>query len=318
MERKKLVKMGVFTIVSILLVWLLFQYVNISQIQKVFMSVSLKGILIGFLFYVASYVIRAARFYWLLDKKIKVGMFFFIVCLHNMINSLIPARIGELSYVYFVKKRGVPVTQAAASLVAARIFDLVSVVLLFFIALMISWNSLPVFFTNLTPYVIGLLVAISVGLLLIMLFAKKFLVWFRALCKNKFIANLVDKITDFTEHFCKNHSKRKLLMLFVTSIFLWICQFLVIYSIFADILQISFWYIIMGALAVIFSTVMPVQGIAGFGSIEGAWALAFIALGVSKELAIASGFVYHFVFIGYFVTLGIVGTIGWKVYTKSQ
>ena len=36
--------------------------------------------------------------------------------------------------------------------------------------------------------------------------------------------------------------------------------------------------------------ILPIQGIGGFGTFEGSWAVSFMAVGVSKEAAISSGF----------------------------
>ena len=55
--------------------------------------------------------------------------------------------------------------------------------------------------------------------------------------------------------------------------------------------------------------IIPIQGIAGFGTQEGFWVFAFVPLGVSLDKAISSGFAFHIVMIMYFLILGVYGWI---------
>ena len=50
-----------------------------------------------------------------------------------------------------------------------------------------------------------------------------------------------------------------------------------------------------------------IQGIGGFGTMEGGWALGFIAVGASKEIAINTGFGFHLIILLYTIILGFWG-----------
>jgi len=72
-------------------------------------------------------------------------------------------------------------------------------------------------------------------------------------------------------------------------------------------LDLMMWVVILGSTFSIISTLLPIQGIGGFGTSEIAWALAFITLGLSKEVAISSGFGIHILIVVYFLILGSFG-----------
>ena len=308
MNRQKITKIVLFTIVSLVLVWLLFRYVHFSDVVAAFSRITIIGVLLGFAFYLLGYVIRAVRFYYQLNKKVSLRALFYIVCIHNAVNSLLPARLGELSYVYLVKKKNIPLAQGAAGLVLTRVFDLIALILLFLLALFMSRATLPAFFKNLTVPVLGVLAVLMVGSALVVACTPP-LHRFR-LHASRF--RIVRMLYSLVHSFHQEHTRPKLAMLFVTSVLLWISQFLMIYFIFWGVLPVSGWYILIGSLFPILSTVLPIQGIAGFGSIEATWALGFVMLGVTKEAAIATGFVFHFVIIAYFAVLGLVGWWGWR------
>jgi hypothetical protein len=59
----------------------------------------------------------------------------------------------------------------------------------------------------------------------------------------------------------------------------------------------------------VFSTMLPIQGIGGFGTMEGGWALGFIAVGAAEEVAINTGFGFHLIVLLFTITLGIYGYI---------
>jgi len=73
--------------------------------------------------------------------------------------------------------------------------------------------------------------------------------------------------------------------------------------------QLSIFIVILGGTFILLTTVLPIQGVAGFGTTETIWTLVFVPLGLSVDQAIVSGFCYHIVIILYFAILGIYGWI---------
>jgi len=56
-------------------------------------------------------------------------------------------------------------------------------------------------------------------------------------------------------------------------------------------------------------SILPIQGIGGFGTLEGSWTISFMAAGVTKEAAISSGFLVHLIQIFYLIALFLIGFI---------
>ena len=136
-------------IVTIVLVVLLLTQVRIDELIATFRSAELKYVLAGFVMYTACYLFRALRFHALMDKEVGIRDLFAIVCVHNMANSILPARTGELSYVYLLKKmHNKTLGDGAATLIVGRILDLMSISLLFFVFAMLA-EELPKAISNL-------------------------------------------------------------------------------------------------------------------------------------------------------------------------
>lgn len=70
--------------------------------------------------------------------------------------------------------------------------------------------------------------------------------------------------------------------------------------------DLNFWVILLATVAAEISAVLPTHALAGFGTYEGAFALAFIMLGFTEEISIIVGFTYHLVVLLYTVFLGII------------
>ena len=68
----------------------------------------------------------------------------------------------------------------------------------------------------------------------------------------------------------------------------------------------------------VFSTVLPIQGIGGFGTMEGGWALGFIAVGVPSEIAVKTGFGFHLIVLLYTISLGIYGYVNIYYFKKRK
>ena len=75
---------------------------------------------------------------------------------------------------------------------------------------------------------------------------------------------------------------------------------------FADL---SYWVIFLATVAAELSAVLPTHAVAGFGTYEGAFAIAFVALGFSRQISIIVGFNYHIINLLFTITWGIIAII---------
>jgi uncharacterized membrane protein YbhN (UPF0104 family) len=78
-------------------------------------------------------------------------------------------------------------------------------------------------------------------------------------------------------------------------------------------IDLDFPTVIFSTSFAVFTTVLPIQGIGGFGTLEGGWSAGLIAAGLKSEVAICSAFIFHMVMIMYFLVLGLLGFFGMKL-----
>ncbi len=132
----KFAKFFIGVIISLFIIWFLIANIQLSDLLNSFSSLSFKIIFLAFVFYLLSYVFRALRFRVLLNKELGLTKLFSIVCIHNFFAQIMPARIGEVSYILQIRKSGVKIGKNISSIAMARITDLIVILVIFFIGLM--------------------------------------------------------------------------------------------------------------------------------------------------------------------------------------
>ena len=78
--------------------------------------------------------------------------------------------------------------------------------------------------------------------------------------------------------------------------------------------DVSFWIILLGTVVAEISAVLPTHALAGFGTYEGAFVLAFVILGFTKQIYnepdwITVGIIYHAIILLFSVILGLISII---------
>lgn len=307
---KKKWKVLIATIITILLLFYLFVNVEFSRIFESFNLLSFKVILTGFLFYGCSYLFRALRFKLLLGKSMKYSSLLWIVCIHNFFSQLLPARIGEVSYLYLIKKYGIDFNKNLASIAIARIFDFIIVALFFFIGL----TSIPELFTDFFILFIMMVAALLIIFLILFLvifhqnIVLQILEWLiKRTDINIFKWGLV-KFKEIVHEFNSLRSSSLAIGLFISSLFIWLSLYLFMYiflNAFFNEITIPNTFL-LGTLPVIFS-ILPIYGVAGFGTTETAFLFPLLWFGMNMGQAISAGFVVHGFQLLFFITLGLVG-----------
>jgi len=301
------------TIITIVLVYILLTQIELGDIFNVLFSIRAHWIILGFILYILSYFFRALRFQILLNEKISIKDLFSIVCVHNMVNNIIPARMGELSYIYLIKKRGISTGEGIATLMIARIFDVIIISFLFFVSA-IAIRQLPAVISNALWIIAGFLVIVTLFLFSLVYKGKNFVDLVERIAErsglNRFriISLLLKKANEVAKNLEKIKSRRIVFYSLLISILIWCPLYLMNYILLRAMgLNLSIWLVILGSTFSVMSTLLPVQGLGGFGTHECVWTLAFMTLGLPKEVAIASGFGVHIILILYFLILGCYG-----------
>ncbi|UCH88148.1 MAG: flippase-like domain-containing protein [Thermoplasmata archaeon] len=324
-NKSNIIKISVIIIISLFLVWFLLTRITIDDVKNVFSEVKPIYIILGLIFYSLSYVFRALRFYFLLNKKVKFKDLLIIVFVHNMMNTILPARTGELSYIYLLKKHKIPLEDRIATLALARIFDFI-IIACFLITAILFLRDLPMVITSIF-WVVALCMIILIIILTALLYytdsfknsINRFAVKLK-INRFKTTNRMMKVIEDTIMSFKKFKSQRILLKNSVISLSIWIILFITYYFfIRAFRIELSFIEIVVTGSFITFLPILPIYGAGGFGTTEGAITIIMVAFGIAESHAIVASFGIHIIGFIYIIILGSIAALllGLKRNTKK-
>lgn len=317
MDKKKSTLVYSFLITTVLVLFLL-THVSLEDFISTLANIKPLYIFAGFAVYSCTCFLRALRFHILLNKEIGVFSLFKIVCVHNMVNNILPARTGELSYIYLLQKHhGKNTGEGIATLVVARASDYIAISLLFMISC-ISIRELPPTIQNIIWLIALVLVSLSIIFIGIIYSSSYFehilnktfsRINFKTDIKtDKIERYLLKKTSEVVESFEKIKSNKVLVEVFALSLLIWLSSYLIASILLAGMnVYLPFSKVALGISLICLTLVLPIQSVGGFGTTEGFWTAAFVMLGVSLNSAIISGFSYHIILFVYFMVLGLYG-----------
>lgn len=306
----------------LLIVWLSAQ-VDLSSAVDIFREISIPNLVIGFVLYLVSFYLRAARFKILLPADIPLRELFPIVLVHYTALNIIPARLGELSYVYLLNKHNhVSTGTSVSSLLLARVFDLLALTAIFFTTL----NFLPLpapWLRTISIIAAGFLLAAIGVLFLILMYKEKCLRWFQAAIEKmrwdryKLIQSISKESENVVRSFRHIESWMQAGKAFAVSLGIWLSILGINYVVLQAFgAGLSYIKVVVGGTLIILLTIIPVDLFSGFGVRSMSWKVLFEALGASRDVAIVSAFGSKVVTTFYLFLLGAYGL--WKVSKKHE
>ncbi len=333
-NNKKNTKKIIFRILNIVLVvclgvflvYYLLSRVNISDIRQAFLGMYKPTLIVALAVMLLSNLFRAYRKNILVDSdRIGMGDMFLVAMIRNAFNMVLPARTGELSYIYVLTKRFMfPLEIGISTLMVVMIFDLVIVFSLILISIVIvGINTYEISSVSLIAIAVVLL-AVSLLILfylsniidLVLIVYRKLLARFRV-PEEKLVYRIYKKLLDININLRIIKGKGIYWKVYLSSVATRVLKFTSYYLIIHAILspmgytfgELNYWVILLATVAAEISAVLPTHALAGFGTYEGAFALAFIMLGFTEEISIIVGFSYHLVVLMFTVILGILAMI---------
>jgi len=303
-------------ILTIALLAILLSQINVSDVINMLKKIKLIYIVAGFIFSVASYLFRALRLHILLNREIGVKELFSIVSIHTVVLNILPARSGELSFIYLLNKRhNRTAGEGAASLIIIRIMDIITVSLFFFISVILI-HDLPSIVMN-SIKIIGIFLFFIVLFILMFIWnCDRLVYWLTIISRylkvndKKSVSYIFKKLGEMSRTFKKLTSKQFIDSIIV-SMCIWVMLYLVLYlQIKAMDINLFLEPFLLASTFFLMTSIIPVQGIGGFGTLEGGWMISFMAVGVAKEVAISSGIIMHIISIFYLILIFIIGFVG--------
>lgn len=326
-EFRRFVYFGLSVFISVLLGGYLLSQIDVKALSKTFRNLHLPSLSIYISMAFLGVISRTYRYHLLISSnKIRFYHLMFVTLVRNLFVDLLPAKLGSLSYVYLINRRfGFPLEIAASSFLLAFIFDVIVLFPIFFIALALAGSDSTIFLS--APFIIfSIFIFLSLMTVLLWLhriirFAVKsidniFHVRDRKHLKIKLLMEKINLIADDIE--ALQTRKVKYIKIIISSFFVRIFKYGSLYFLLHSVLthlnysfaDLNFWKVFIGILGAEFSALLPLQGIAGIGTWESAWALTFKLLGhLDPQIAIVSGFGVHLITQLFEYSLGIISIV---------
>ena len=305
---------------GVFLVYYLLNQIDIEDIKSAFINIYTPSLIIGLILIFSIDFFRAYRAKILIGSgRIRIVDMFLVSLIRNGFNMVLPARTGELSYIYVLKRKfKFPVEIGISTLMIALVFDLVIVFSMIVISIIIvGINKYAVSSTS----VILIAAALLISSLLVLFYLSKFVGLFikifdRILSKyrigkSKVIQNIYKKLVETNKNIELIKKRGIYWKVYLISVPSRILKYTAYYFLIHAVLKpmgfgfndLSYWVIILATAAAEISAVLPTHSLAGLGTYQGVFALAFIMLGFGKEISIIVGFSYHII--------NLIFTIAW-------
>lgn len=251
---------------------------------------------LALLLMLASYLLRALRFYDFFHQQTKGRGFTLIriTVIHNFLNNMLPMRTGEVSFPVLMKQHfNIAITHSAPALLWLRLLDLYVLLALSFVSLqsLLPWGT-----------EVRLAIALTLLLLPVVCYALQGLI--KSLLtsnRSKISATLLNMMTELPSS----------VFTFIRAIFWTLLNWALKIAIYAWLLKeftgLSFVQAWSGATTGELSSVLPIHGVAGAGTYEAGVLAGLLPWGLDEYIALAAAVNLHlFVLASTFLLTGLI------------
>ena len=308
-KTRRLIMLGASVVMTAVLVPYLLRQSDPALIVQAIRGISPDWALAALILYGLNYVFKAMRFAVLLalPQGVTFSSLLWVVSLHNALNCILPARLGELSFIYLARReQSAPVSAGTAALVAARFFDLVALG---------TWLILATLLFHPRESLAGPGIRLVSLTLLLVLVATWWLVpgllrgverSLASLPLGRVGTRLIVFVRQVRHSLVALGSWRVYGITMLLSLGMWLGVFLIFYCLLQAIgLPVSLFDVVLGTALLSVGIALPVQGLLGFGTSEALWTVGFTLVGgMETSTAITAGFVIHGMILVYALGLG--------------
>jgi uncharacterized membrane protein YbhN (UPF0104 family) len=295
--KKILVRFLLPLVITVLILFFFFRDISFMDIKENFLKIPLSTLLAFILLSMLGTLLRAIKYHILLSGKLAFSDIFLITLVRNFAVDLLPARSAALIfYTYLTKKKGLSLEEGASSFIVSVFYD--GLALSFMLGGLVFFLKTGI---NKTAIYSGILLIfmVSVGMIFFSDKVIGFVLGFRITRRFKKIENPLKNIyTYLLNH--KRNSER--IIVFILSFFIRIIKYIFIYILFEGVVQIGWgtkiFSVFSFSLAITeLSSLLPIQGLGGFGTWELAFAVSFgtmfNAYAISRSTIQSAGFIIH-------------------------
>jgi glycosyltransferase 2 family protein len=294
-----------FLISAVILTGLL-SLVDFPSAAKLLADLDGVALTAGVVCYIGSLVLRGIRFQLLMphfsDRRIGWSGGFDLSVLVAFANHVLPFRLGEAIFIVLARMcHQVPTSRGLLLLVTVRLYDLICLVLVFLVATMVVGLELaPVWYLGTAALAMGLLSmairldwTVRVGRV-VFGSAGRVLRVDRTRIGQK-LATTLDRAHEGLDIL---RSPAMIATNIGLSLSVWLCvigcfhQLLVTFG-----MPMGFDSVVVGSMGASLTTLLPINAMGNVGTLEAGWAVGFVALGMDRSDAIASGLAMHAIVI---------------------
>ena len=324
MFKGKAFYLGLSTAVSVGLLWLLSSQFRARDVGTMLADIFWPAVIVYAAIALAGALVRAWRYRLLLaPRTIGWGSILLVTFIRNSLIDLLPARLGALSYIYVLNRRlGFSFESATSSFVIASVLDTLTLSPFLVIAgLSVGFQAGAVS----VPAVLGVAGVFFVVVVLIFWklvplgrrLEKVFgLVLGRlGLAARPFFREAGEKLRSTVDEIAAYRASRSLVPVIAQSFLIRLAKYASVFALFFALMRsrgfslddLSFPRFILGISGAELTSALPVKGLAGFGTWESGWALAFGLMNFDRGLAALSGIGVHLLTNIFEYSLGIAG-----------
>jgi len=230
----------------------------------------------------------------------------------NMIIGVMPMRVGEISYIYGLKKYfGMNYKNGIKKLFLVRIADLAVIYLLLissslFVVLSIAQEI--IYFIS----ILFLILFLGIGIFSLITIKYSISKRLKRYPRLRTIVLVIEE-TIFQAFKIK---KRKLILIFILSLAYWLLRILMGFAVLYMLgVQLDFFIVVFISLALLFIDIIPIKTVANFGLFEAGFAYFLVQLGYSSIIALNKTLLFH---IAVFIPAIIYGLIGYVLLKFSK
>jgi len=293
-------------VVTSILLGYLFTFVRIDQFSTAWSRVSVRFLLLSFASYIFFQMFRALRFRALIDfRKTNMPGIFFLMCVHGLVNRMMPLWGGEISFVYLLRRvTGINFSEGTAVLLLARGIELFVNAAVLLTIVFFPMKGLPLS----APLISSILFVLGVGCVVLatapIFWAEDMLTFIskrESWLGRQFYRLLLPIGFSFRDAHLSGSKGKYLKCVFVCSIwsvFMWISMFLFLYFLMHIAGRPLSWEVIfVGYYALLAVSVLPLRGFMDFGVWEGSWTVILVYFGTPMAEAVEISLVSHLVHI---------------------
>lgn len=319
----------VSAILSIVLLVYLLLNLDWDVLRVAFSDIHWGWLGLALLAYLVNILLRALRFTNLIySRPVKWMELVPVSALHNILMYLLPAKTGDVTYIFIAKDRlDLSLTEGTATLFAARFYDFSVVAAFLIILLPLSRDEIPDWIFLPAVIFCALILLGTLGILAFLKFSKPALDSFSELNEplpntqkqstglqkiraawNKFILGLRE---------IQQHGAHVKVALLTAGI--WLCIYANFYFATRSMgLPVAFYHIAIISMVMIPLTLLPLQGFANIGTHEIGWTSVLVAFNYPYKTALAIAAGSHFILLLSVLFSGGLAFLGAQFFQKRE